>query len=116
MDNKKSSIKKIFSKLHKSVRYYKIIISNNINIYSFIYNFLDFMINTFFYLLEKSDYKKYDEFKKSFFEINDLEIFSNLRLSKSFYLSKINDHLFFKFYYQKSKKQFLDINYVLNLL
>jgi len=116
LTGKKSYIKKIFSKLHKGVRYYKFVIVNKIDIDSSIYIFLDFMTNTFLYLLEKSDYRKYDDVFKSFFEIKDLEVFSNLKLLKSFYLSKINDHLFLKFYYRRSKNQFFDIAYVLNLL
>ena len=103
------------SQLRRGKRYFKFIITIKVDFDSLTFVFFDFLVNIFNFLLEKGDTRKYDNFSKYYCEIKNLELFSNIRLSRSFYTQKINDTLFIKFYYRKSRKfeQILKVEQVL---
>jgi hypothetical protein len=78
--------------------------------------FFDFISNKFFYLLEGKYLNKFINYNDLFFKVNNLELFSNIRLSHNFFTSKINDKLLLKFYFSnKKQKKLSNLNYMLRL-
>lgn len=114
LTKQKSNILKLNYKLDRGIRYYRFIIYNKLFYENIIFKFLDFFLNKILYLIEKKYIKSYLFNEKFFFyQISNLDLFSNIRLSNNFFIPKINDKLYLKFFLKN--KNFLKIKYFLNL-
>lgn len=114
LTNNKTYIKKLKSRLERGIKYFNFIINNKVKYSEYLFKIFDFIANKIFFLIEKK-YLNFFLLNNYFFLIiSNLEIFSNIRLSKNFFTSKINNNIYIKFFF-KSKKLNLKISYLLNL-
>lgn len=109
LTGKKMKIKKINYKLNRGIKYYRFILSCTILNENLILNNFDFFLNKFFFLLDNLDLKNLKNKNYLFLKFKNLEYFSNLKLSSSFYTTRINNIFNICFYFKK-------YNELLNLL
>jgi hypothetical protein len=98
-------VKNFFNKLERGVRYYRFFLTHKQFDSKFSLKILDFFVNKFIYFTNKRfiDVKLFDNIY--YIKISNLEYYSNIRLSNSFYSSKLNDILYIRIQFNELNKK-----------
>lgn len=92
------SLKSLNYRLERGIRYYNFNLSLNLNNMFIFFKFIDFFFNNVDFYIRKNERTIYKYNNNYLYYLKNLELFSNLRLSYSYYTSKMYDRLFLKYY------------------
>ena len=106
----KGNIKKINSRLHRGIRYYRNIYILKLNL-RLNFKFINFLIEQYIPLISNRNDKIHKKnFNEVLFSFTDFNMFSNLRLSTNLYFNSVYDKLFIKLYSKNFKSNiFFDL-------
>lgn len=95
-------LKDLNYKLERGVKYYNFNLSTILKNKIIFFKFIDFFFNNVDFYIRTVEKMVYNYKNNFFYYLKNLELFSNLRLSYSYYTSKMNDYLYIRYFFNKS--------------
>ena len=105
-------VDKFNSRLVKGIRYFRYVF-RTMNQLQNIFFFIDFLVNSLLKVIMRGTFKLIDTYNNTgLFILDDLNPFSNIRISGSLYLPTVSDRMYLRFY---SSSQYIPMKNELNL-